>query len=459
MKLNLAMPERLFRFCLLGLAVTLIALPLIHQELGSGEDFPLFRLIGLTRSLSFVLGIVAGAIWLFALWMAAARSGQDIKKAVPSNIKRPILTLSLFLLLVFVIGLAVTDVIIGALSSDPGQTMAGRYIRLREYPVSSTYTRKPRPSMATRPGLKPEYSIRTDANGFIEPVRLHDRPDIVIAFLGGSTTENLYLDELDRFPYLAAKKLHEKTGVKVNVLNAAQSANTSIHNLNILLNKVAPAKPDIIVFMEAINDLSMLLHEGSYWPIAHSRSPIIEIEAKNIAGRSLIHAAADWFKHPFPNLRVLLQKPLKTGEGDEFAATRLTPRLLDEDAMIAAFKGNLRLFVHMARDLGFQPVLMTQPNMFGPLASQEVRSAYDRMSVSGINFDRYSELYAAFNESIRQVGDELIVDIIDLDREMGKLQSDYFDLVHFETSGSHRAAEIISRHLEKQVMLIKKRNG
>ena len=45
-------------------------------------------------------------------------------------------------------------------------------------------------SLAQKP-----YVLRVDRQGFIMPSKIHDHPDLTIAFLGGSTTECIYVDE------------------------------------------------------------------------------------------------------------------------------------------------------------------------------------------------------------------------------------------------------------------------
>ena len=54
------------------------------------------------------------------------------------------------------------------------------------------------------------YVLRVDRQGFIMPAKIHDHPDLTIAFLGGSTTECTYVDEDQRFPYLVGRLLERR---------------------------------------------------------------------------------------------------------------------------------------------------------------------------------------------------------------------------------------------------------
>ncbi len=137
-----------------------------------------------------------------------------------------------------------------------------RYIKLREFPPGYAEVLLPTKELLTisDTAVRREYLIRSDDHGFIRPSKVHEHPDLVLAFLGGSTTECIYDDENNRFPYLAGHLLEEKTGLRVNSYNAAKSGNDSLHSLNIMLNKVVSLKPDIVVMMHNINELAVLLY-------------------------------------------------------------------------------------------------------------------------------------------------------------------------------------------------------
>ena len=110
-----------------------------------------------------------------------------------------------------------------------------------------------------------EYELRIDQDGFIWPSVVHDKPDLEIAFLGGSTTESLYVRPDMRFPHRAGRLLEERTGLKINSLNGGKSGNTSMHALLNYLGKVAPRRPRFVVLMEGVNDIGLLNREKTYW--------------------------------------------------------------------------------------------------------------------------------------------------------------------------------------------------
>lgn len=84
-----------------------------------------------------------------------------------------------------------------------------RYILLREHEPLKNVIVEPNDSyMKISDSLvQKKYRLRVDENGFIMPSKIYDQPDMSIVFLGGSTTECLYMDEENRFPYLTGRIL------------------------------------------------------------------------------------------------------------------------------------------------------------------------------------------------------------------------------------------------------------
>ena len=107
--------------------------------------------------------------------------------------------------------------------------------------------------------------MATDSEGFIEPARRHKQPDLNIVFLGGSTTECMYVAPDNRFPHLTAVKLEQALGLKINGINAGFSGNNSMHSLLLLLGKVVPLRPDYVVLMHGVDDIGALSSNGTYW--------------------------------------------------------------------------------------------------------------------------------------------------------------------------------------------------
>jgi hypothetical protein len=204
-----------------------------------------------------------------------------------------------------------------------------RYINLREYQPFLVIDFPPDKALLEAGGLeKKSYRVRTDANGFILPYKQYARPDFTLVFLGASTTACIYMDEESRFPALVGNLLEQKTGKRVTSYNSGVGGNNSLHSLDLLLNKIIPLKPNVVVMMHNINDLVALIYDKTYWSDNPTRSAIIDYKLyKNLTGMKAISTLArDTY---IPNLHVafrVLSKKIfgkKTGDPeDEFAHVR-----------------------------------------------------------------------------------------------------------------------------------------
>lgn len=342
----------------------------------------------------------------------------------------------LLVLLFFIIGmLFLTEKILARKNIMQNAYNTNRFIRLKEH----------RPSFS---GVFGEDKIvfHTDENGFIMPSKLHDEPDFSIVFLGGSTTECKAVMEDNRFPYLVGRLIEKDTRLKVNSYNSGVASSDSLHSINILLNKVIPLDPDMVVMMHNMNDLSILLYEGTYWNNNPTRTHLVILDLRP-SFRGILKQIKDLF---FPNLYSALYVALhpKT-EPDEFGHIRGKRININKAYLTSEFKMNLQLFIDICKIRGISPVLMTQANRFKNDPGPEIMNSMKKLEEqNSITYRAYKEIYDLFNEAIRETGVENNVLVIDLDKEVPKEKEYIYDVVHLNDNGSRLAAEIIKRDLK-----------
>jgi GDSL-like Lipase/Acylhydrolase family len=338
-----------------------------------------------------------------------------------------------------------------------------RYIKLREFPPGyRDVLLPPKEALTVSDTLvRRDYIIRVDKNGFIMPSKVHEHPDLVLAFLGGSTTECIYDDENNRFPYLTGHLLEEKTGLKVNSYNAAKSGNDSLHTLNILLNKVVPLKPDIAVTMENINDLAVLLYEGTYWNNHPTRGPlVVEKPCWKTVGKNLeatFHMARDLV---IPNIHAAFYRQFHT-EGkfkkDEFKQVRGQKIEVHPNRMAQEFTLNLQTFIDICRVRGITPVLMTMPSRFKEHPDALIARLMKGLEVKeGISYQEFKGAFDLFNQTIREVGAKNQVLVVDLAAEIPQENTYMSDVAHYTPAGSRLVAQKITAALMPLVASLKK---
>lgn len=289
--------------------------------------------------------------------------------------------------------------------------------------------------------------LRIDKNGFIEPSVIHNNPDVSIVFLGGSTTECRGVSEKSRFPYLVGRIIENQIGLKVNSYNSGVSGNTSIHSIDILLNKAISLNPRIVVMIHNVNDLSTLLLEGSYWNNSPTRSLIVQTNPI----KDFLLEMKNTF---FPNLYYegkailnLISKRLGKKDVGEFDHVK-GQKKVNQTYLLSEFKKNLRLFISICRIRGINPVLMTQANRLKENPDDLIIELTKPLQEDyQIAYSDYKEIYDKFNQAIRDIGEELNVLVIDLAKEVPQEKEYIYDIAHFNDNGSQFVAEIISNNL------------
>jgi hypothetical protein len=322
-----------------------------------------------------------------------------------------------------------------------------RYIRLKEYrPLTRMMLPFPRHHLPfTDNVFTKRYPVNVDHDGFIMPSRKHVRPDLSLVFLGGSTTECLFVDEENRFPYVTGVVLEQETGKKINSFNSGMSGINTLNCIDILVNKVIPLSPRAVVFMENINDLSTLLYEGTYWNRNTSRSPIETLPRTKMLGKLLKEICIPNLNYAYKNLTSFLFP----GQEDEFAPARGKKLQVDQARLTREFAMNLQIIVDTCKARGIVPVLMTQANRITEKPDQVVAAYVGRFGRdTGLSYREFKEIYDAFNETIRRAARQNQVLLIDLAVEVPPDKIYLYDMVHFNDKGSKYAAGIIAARLK-----------
>ena len=340
--------------------------------------------------------------------------------------------------------------------------LPNRAIQLREYrPTMKEYFLAGQQDLFYDNLVKKKYLLRIDQNGFIIPSERHKNPDITLAFLGASTTECRYVAEDLRFPCLSGTLLEQKLNIKINAYNAARSGNDSLHSIDVLLNKVFPLEPQIVIMMHNINDLVILLYEHSYWHKNSARSVIIDINQEIVA--NAIKVMRDRY---IPNLAAALRNleysarsifKSKENSGpspaqDEFAQIRGKKVVFDQAKLVEQFAMNLQTFIFCCQARKVTPVLMTMASRLKPVPDKVIGAGFKVQAAQmHIDYSQYKELFDRFNDSIRQKARENGVLLIDLAREIPPEKEYLYDVVHFTEPGSRRVAAIVAEKLEPVV--------
>jgi lysophospholipase L1-like esterase len=238
----------------------------------------------------------------------------------------------------------------------------------------------------------------------------------------------------------------------VNSYNAGRSGNNTLHCINVLVNKVLNGKPDVVVLMENINDLTILMYDRTYWNDNPSRSPLVEKPPNfKTVGQDLeqtFHLVRDL---TFPNLSRELKKlsPFgRQGKRDEFHAVRGKKITIDQEFLVREFSLNLKTFINICRAREITPVLMTQASRLTESPDPLIKKVMQKLEVSqGVTYTDFKGAFDRLNQTIRDVGAKNQVLVIDLAREIPPVKENIADVAHFNDQGSRLVAARIAADL------------
>lgn len=329
--------------------------------------------------------------------------------------RNPKKTFFLFFVFLFLLLSVITVIVIEVFFPKPQLYITHDKIVMRQHKPNETYPNEESPT------------FRTDNNGFIEPAFVYDSSDCDIFFMGGSTTLCIGVPEAKRFAYLSAKIISEELGLAVNGINAAYSGNHSMHNKNILENKILNYHPDYVVLFNNINDLVQLYYTKSYW--ARSQRELVQDIPPFKIFKNLLREV---FSSTYQTIKVLIRSHSAI---DEWKDYRDQVHTIDS-TLFLQYKNSLTSFVNSVKIWNSKPVLMTQP--------------YSRLE-NELNFNMQLEsLQDSFNIIIRQVAEENKIPVIDLDYEIPESKEYLPDGLHFNEKASILAAKIISGFFIKE---------
>ena len=291
-----------------------------------------------------------------------------------------------------------------------------------------------------------DYHASIDKDGFIEPSKIHDEPEKVLLFLGGSTTECITVDENKRYPYLVGRMLEESSGYKINSYNAGVGGGNSHNSIDTLLHKGLEVEPDVTVLHHNVNDLIQLLQWGGY-SYTEWGEPLdfyyMQTAGNVPIGGSVFARLQGTMKQWFPGIisRINSLKQTETGY------TRVSD--YNEEDILLKFENNLEMFIAVCEVNGITPVLMTQASRMNEQPDDLIAQLYEACGGYWVGID-YNEFYAMWldmNQVIRDVAEENDIVCIDLANEIGSTEGNFYDMVHYTDEGSEKAADVIYKEL------------
>jgi lysophospholipase L1-like esterase len=271
---------------------------------------------------------------------------------------------------------------------------------------------------------------------------------LTIVTVGGSTTECFYLSDGRTWPDLLGRDLSRHFN-RVWIDNAGLDGATTYRHLILVEDYLLKLRPKVVAFLIGINDVGAGdleetgKHPGHYlrrrWRALLYRSEVYAL------GQNLYHyyiAQSRGLRHEEIDLR-------KVETLEHLPAGTAEKTLQDyRRNSVPFFARRVEKLVRICRAHGLEPVLITQPTLYGPGLDPVtgVNLATVRLGAN-LNGGLMFEVVELYNEVTRRVAKQNGVLLIDLARELPRNSAYYYDYLHYTEAGAAAVAAIVDRHL------------
>ena len=272
-----------------------------------------------------------------------------------------------------------------------------------------------------------------------EPPREFDSSLTVVA-IGGSTTECLFLSNGKSWPEVVGGFL-APTFNPLWVNNAGLDGHSSFSHLFLLDQIVGPMRPKVAVFLIGINDVGQEDATERSRPRSAIMEAVINLRRHGEAkGRDLEYVQID------------LAARLISAADHNLSASLLGAH---REQYVPSYKDRIETIVRISREYGIEPVLISQPALYGVAADPLTLVNLNAVVVSDVHRTKAGQVRGKlawdvlelYNDAVRAVGRERDVLVIDAASRLPKSSQLFYDFVHFTNEGARELARIVSEDL------------
>lgn len=333
---------------------------------------------------------------------------------------------------------------------------------------------------ANMPGIKREALVTTDEKGFrtTKNIDYKNKGEKTrrIFFVGGSTTEQFYIDDKETTYAILERKLDEfykKQGLNIEAIGTGKSGAKSVDHY-LLIEEIIPLKPDYIVMLVGANDMwASLWSSGS----AADDDSLYASRREKIAQNYFSAKGIQYYLSRSRVMRRILymasmikarrNDTLIYDDGRQWAEQRkkrisLPVNKLPDSlkAVPPYFEENIDAIIALTKKANIKLLILTQPSLWKKNLSPELDSLIAFWAGNGggqnSNGGKYGNEDMAlvmnnFNKVLKKKADK--AGVLDLASLLSKDASVFYDEFHYNNSGAQKIADILFEYFTKNVKL------
>lgn len=313
-------------------------------------------------------------------------------------------------------------------------------------------------------GIEGESHFTINKLGYRGPLIKEKDEEYRILVVGGSTTECLYLDDTEAWPYLIMNNLSTTDdGREIIVMNIGKSGHNARDHIIALKYLIPQYEPDLIILLVGANDMLFKLSKRWIWKPFDAKnydynkvfysnprySYKSSISYKIFRLSSGIFQREDKPQDKFGELLKEKREERRKSDSFIYSVTDLEPALQD-------YEKNINSLIEISSGNDVPIIFVTQPYLWkSNLAELEDSVLWMTTDFNG-NFyppQIMADSMDLFNKVLLDICKRNSdIKCIDLDKEVPKNLDYFYDDLHFNEKGSKFVAEHISSFIKENVL-------
>jgi lysophospholipase L1-like esterase len=288
---------------------------------------------------------------------------------------------------------------------------------------------------------------------------------LTLLTVGGSTTECLFLADDKEWTHVLGTKLKNHFE-KLWINNAGIDGQSTFGHIVLMNDYVVKLKPDVVLFLVGINDVgteSSLFLDKKFMKVFNSES--VTATLISLANYSEVLTVA------LNIYRSIKARNMGVAHNTAIDLKEISKEIMEipeekkdlvkqshTEKFLEGYEGRLKKLVEMARENGIEPVLVTQPVLYGDAIDEVTNVDLAKLKLNDeMNGELGWEILELYNDVTRRVGRSENVLVIDLAKELPKSSAYYYDWAHYTNEGAEKVANIIFEYLRP--FLVQKYDG
>ena len=319
------------------------------------------------------------------------------------------------------------------------------------------------PDSSLVPGIEGISHYTTNSQGIRGPEFPRRDSAYRILAIGGSTTENVFLDDTETWPHLVMQRLNqeEERGV-VWVGNVGISGFRMVSHLKFVEESPLMEEVDALVFLIGANDFLHFLKSNLGGSELDKNERFQARLEKKISAKKKKSVTPIFQHSPILNVMWRLWNRRMSGRQAEGPSgrhyqvrrinrqeSRISVTLPDLERPLQQYETLVRALVQLARGYRLRPIFITQPTLWGDNISERGRAL---LWLGEITEDEYISAEAGrigidkHNEVLLRVCERMGVECINTESMHGQ-ERYFYDGFHFNEPGAIELARLVSKHL------------